>query len=100
VKGAKVDFIEQPNIPTRTKEEKPKGQTKYKVKAWVEDLSKTPNRWAIYSRKPLTRDGMKSAYSALDGYRRRYPQCEWAISREEDCYAICARYLPTATEGE
>lgn len=88
-----MDYIDKPNIPVRTKTEKPKERTKYKVRAWVEDLSETPNRWAIYSRKPLTRQGMVSAYSALDGYRKRYPQCEWAISKEETCYAVCARYL-------
>jgi hypothetical protein len=92
-----MEYIEQPKTMTRTKSEKPKAKTKYKVRAWVEDLMENPNRWAIYSRQPLTRQGMMNAYSAMDGYKKRYPHIEWAISKEDDHYAVCGRYTPAET---
>jgi hypothetical protein len=90
-----MDFIEAPKSIKRIKKEKPpKGRTKYKVRAWVEDLMENPNRWAVYSRQPLTRQGQVTASSSLDQYRKRYTHIEWAISKEEECYAVCGRYTP------
>ena len=90
-----MDFIEEPKNYKRTKKEKPpKGRTKYKVRAWVEDLMESPNRWAIYSYRPLTRQGMITTSSSIDAYRKRYPHIEWAISKEGEFYAICGRYTP------
>jgi hypothetical protein len=90
-----MDFINQPNTVKRVKVEKPKTKTKYKVRGWVEDLMESPNRWAVYSRQPMTRQGMMNGYSSIDGYKRRYPHIEWAISKETHNYAICGRYTPT-----
>jgi hypothetical protein len=89
-----MEYIEQPNTIKRVKVEKPKTKTKYKVRGWVEDLMETPNKWAVYSHQPLTRQGMMNAYSSVDGYKKRYPHIEWAISKEEFSYAICGRYTP------
>jgi hypothetical protein len=94
-----MDFIQEPKLMTRVKKEKTKEKTKYKVRGWVEDLMENPNRWAIYSRRPLDRQGMVMAYSSMDGYRKRYPHIEWAISKEDDAYAVCGRYTPPTEEG-
>jgi hypothetical protein len=88
-----MEYIEEPKVFTK-KPAKPKEKTKYKVRGWVEDLMETPNKWAIYAKKPKTRQDMMTLYSRLDSYRTRYPQIEWAISREDDYYAICGRYTP------
>ena len=93
-KGEMMDFIQEPKLMTRKKQEKVKEKTKLKVRGWVEDLMSNPNRWAIYSRRPLTRQGQVAAYSSLDQYRLRYPHIEWAISKEDDGFAICGRYTP------
>jgi hypothetical protein len=90
-----MDFINQPNTTTRVKKEKVKQKTKYKVRGWVEDLMESPNRWAIYSRQPMTRQGMQNCHSSIDAYRKRYPHVEWAVSKEEEGYAVCGRYTPT-----
>jgi len=89
-----MDYIDEPKSIRRAKTEKPKGRTKYKVRAWVEDLMESPNRWAIYSRQPLTRQGQVNASSSLDQYRKRYTHIEWAVSKEEEFYAVCGRYTP------
>ena len=90
-----MEYINEPKVIKRAKTEKPKQKTKYKVRAWVEDLMETPNKWAVYSHQPLTRQGMTNAYSYMDGYKRRYSHIEWAISKEENSYAICGRYTLT-----
>lgn len=94
-----MEYITEPKVTVRTpKADKEKPPTKYKVKAWVTELMLSPNKWAIYKRTEKTRQGMVNAYSAMDGYKRRYPHIEWAISKEDDCYAICGRFTPTETE--
>lgn len=88
-----MEYIEEPKVFVKAPN-KPKARTKHKVLSWVQDLMETPNRWAIYTKKPKTRKDMTTLYSQVDGYRKRYPHIEWAISREDDYYAICGKYTP------
>lgn len=93
-----MEYIDEPKVITRTKSDKPKQKTKYKVRGWVEELTETPNKWAVYSKQPPTRQGMINAYSSMDGYKKRYPQIEWAVSREETHFSVCGRFVPAEAE--
>jgi tagatose-1,6-bisphosphate aldolase non-catalytic subunit AgaZ/GatZ len=80
-----IEFIEEPSFVPRTR---------YKVRAFVDELMKTPNRWAIYSRTngKDDRQKMTNCYSAVNRYRLRYPEVRWEPARDDQGWYVTAIY--------
>lgn len=80
-----MEFIEEPQLRPRTK---------YKVRAFVEELKETPNKWAIYSR-PNGKDDrqkMTNCYSSITRYRLRYPEIRWEPAKDDQGWYVAAIY--------
>ncbi len=80
-----MEFIENPDLRPRTK---------YKVREFVENLMKAPNKWAVYSRPngPTERHRMTNCYSSVHRYRLRYPHVRWEPAKDDKGWYIAAIY--------
>jgi hypothetical protein len=78
----KIDYIENPVIRT------------HRVKAFVKTLINTGefDKWAILvSSTTKSERTLKQFQSKVCGYRKQYPQIEWAINHGENNYSIICR---------
>ena len=78
----KIDYIENPVIRT------------HRVKAFVKTLINTGefDKWAILvSSTTKSERTLKPFQSKVGGYRKQYPQVEWAINHGENNYSIICR---------
>jgi hypothetical protein len=78
----KIDYIENPVIRT------------HRVKAFVKTLINTGefDKWAILvSSTTKSERTLKLFQSKVGGYRKQYPQVEWAINHGENNYSIICR---------
>lgn len=79
-----IEFIDPPELP----------QHKFRIRNFVNELVKTPNKWAVYRR--VEHDDYRRAtvncYSAIDHHRRRYPEIRWEAVKDDRGWYIAAIY--------
>ena len=76
-----LEFVTEPNIK--------KG---HRIKRFVTELMKSPDRWAKLYQTPVCRKAEQDYASKLVGLRIRYPMVEWEKAVDGDNLLIVARF--------